>query len=92
MDNLAEIDGGFISRLNSVISEVLEINETDINENENLNIDNISTWDSLAHLKLILSLEEEFNITIEERHINTMLDYLSIVNTVKYSLNSNERK
>lgn len=90
MDNLAEIDGGFISRLNSVISEALEINETDINEN--LNIDNTPTWDSLAHLKLILSLEEKFTIIIEEKHINTMLDYLSIVNTVKYSLNHNERK
>ena len=90
MDNLAEIDGGFMSRLNSVISEALEINETDINEN--LNIDNTPTWDSLAHLKLILSLEKEFSITIEEKHINTMLDYFSILNTVKYSLNSNERK
>ena len=90
MGNSAEIDGGFISRVHSVISEALEINETDINEK--LNVDNTAAWDSLAHLKLVLSLEEEFNITIEEKNIGTMLDYLGILNTVRHALNSKHKE
>ena len=44
--------------------------------------DNISNWDSIKHLQLIMALEEEFNVTIDEEHAVEMLNYSLIQNII----------
>ncbi|ELZ6437633.1 acyl carrier protein, partial [Campylobacter coli] len=43
--------------------EILEnILETKVDENTNLSMENCKNWTSLAHIDIIMSLEEEFEI------------------------------
>ncbi len=50
------------SRLETVFGKIF--NEIPINKIHTLNKLNAERWDSLAHLNLIISLEEEFGISI----------------------------
>ena len=45
--------------------------------------DTIESWDSLKHMNLIISLEEEFTIEFTDREIIEMMNYLLIVEVVK---------
>jgi acyl carrier protein len=49
-------------RIYKVVSEVFGIPVEDINDNSSP--DTIPTWESLAHINLILSLESEFNLSL----------------------------
>lgn len=40
--------------------------------------DNIDNWDSLGHLSLILALEEQFDVTIPEELIDSLVNYSEI--------------
>ncbi len=43
--------------------EILEnILETKVDENTNLSMENCKNWTSLAHIDIIMSLEEEFSL------------------------------
>ncbi len=44
---------------------------------------NVEKWDSLRHLKLMLALEEEFNVELSEEQIVGMTDYAQIASTLK---------
>lgn len=46
---------------------------------EDINPDNISSWDSLSHLQIIASLEDEFNIDIAPEDIVKMNAGLNII-------------
>jgi acyl carrier protein len=41
--------------------------------------DTIATWDSLNHMKLILALEEEFDIALDEGQIEQMTSVPKII-------------
>jgi acyl carrier protein len=45
--------------------------------------DTIESWDSLSHMKLIIALEEEFNIELSEDQIVDMLSAELIILTLK---------
>lgn len=45
--------------------------------------DSIANWDSLNHMNLIVSLEEEFNIRFTDEEISEMLNLELIVFTIK---------
>ena len=49
--------------------------------------DNILNWDSLNHMNLIVSLEEEFNIRFTDEEIGEMLNLDLIEITIKERLN-----
>lgn len=49
--------------------------------------DDIETWDSLHHIELIVSLEEEFDILFSDDQIDELKSLEQIINTVKYLLN-----
>ena len=73
--------GGAIlkDRLNQVISDVLNIQE----DFESLTSKH-KGWDSLAHLNLILALEEEFNIEIfPEEFSKLYIDYNAILKFIQ---------
>ena len=73
-------------RVKNIMSAVFEIPVNDINNNSSINT--IEVWDSLKHMNLIFSLEEEFDIEFEMDEIALLIDYKSICNLVDKKLTS----
>jgi len=51
-------------KLKQVIADVLQINVSSIDDDTS--VDTVESWDSLAHLNLILAIEERFDISFSE--------------------------
>ena len=75
------------SRIKNIMSIVLGISINKIDENSSSM--NISSWDSLKHMNLIISLEEEFEIEFEENDIPRMTKYKTIKNIILLLYNNN---
>jgi acyl carrier protein len=60
-----------INRLKEVLSAVIDVPVEKIPDGSSM--DNIEEWDSLAQMNLVLALEEEFDITIPDEEVGTML-------------------
>lgn len=70
------------SKIMTILAEVLEISPDRINLNTEQN--QLEEWDSLAHLKLIMKLEQELNISISMEEVSelTSIDKIySIIST-----------
>lgn len=53
--------------------EILEnILETKADENTNLNMENCKNWTSLAHIDIVMSLEEEFEIKFSREDLSIL--------------------
>ena len=66
-----------MKRLNQIIQDVLHV-DRDI---EKITPSNSKSWDSLSHLNLIISLEEEFRVEIPAEDFPLLYsDYNSIIN------------
>ena len=61
------------NKLKQVVSDILEVDIDDINENSSP--DNIEKWDSLSHVKLVMAIEVEFNVKLTP---DDMMDMLSV--------------
>lgn len=68
-------------RLKSVLVKLFKVDEKDINEDASM--DTIEQWDSLNHLKLVLALEDEFNISFTEEESIEILSYPLIKEILK---------
>lgn len=64
------------TKLKSVIATVLEIEPTEIDENSSM--DTIEAWDSIKHMDLILSLEEEFKVSVPDEEAGDLTSYALI--------------
>lgn len=64
------------TKLKSVIATVLEIEPTEIDENSSM--DTIEAWDSIKHMDLILSLEEEFEVSVPDEEAGDLTSYALI--------------
>lgn len=64
-----------------IVSQVMNVPVEQFNEDSSP--DTVENWDSLQHMNLILSLEEEFNITFSDEEIVEMLSVKIIVETLK---------
>ena len=60
-------------RIRNVMSSVFETSLNEINEQSST--DSIDSWDSVRHLNLILALEEEFNISIPDEEVGSLVNY-----------------
>ena len=60
-----------LERYKKVFIETFEINESQL---ENLNYQDIAQWDSLGHMSMIGSLEDEFDIMLE---MDDIIDFSS---------------
>lgn len=60
-------------QIKNVMSSVLGIESSEINENTTQNT--IEQWDSLKHMNLIVAFEEEFNIEFTNEEIMEMVSY-----------------
>ena len=61
------------NKLKQVVSDILEVDIDDINENSSP--DNIEQWDSLSHIKLVMAIEAQFNVKLTP---DDMMDMLSV--------------
>ena len=59
------------NKLKQVVSDILEVDIDDINENSSP--DNIEKWDSLSHIKLVMAIEVEFNVKLTPDDVMDML-------------------
>jgi acyl carrier protein len=59
--------------LKRVIATILKVDPAILDETSSM--DNISNWDSLRHMNLILSLEEEFKVIIPDEDAGSITSY-----------------
>lgn len=69
------------ARLKNIMAQVFDIPTEQINESSALGL--LDEWDSLNHIKLIVSLEEEFQVTFSDEQTVEMLDYIQIRSALK---------
>jgi acyl carrier protein len=50
---------------------------------------NVDSWDSLAHVRLVLALEGEFGIQFEVKEIESMTSYGEIAKTISQRVGRN---
>ena len=67
-------------KIKEIISQTLEIQIENVTEETN--VDNTPTWDSLSNLKLVMLIENEFDVLLEPEDFVNMIDYEGIVKTV----------
>ena len=60
-------------RIKEVMSNVFDVDVTTINEESSQ--DSVEGWDSVKHLDFIVSLEEEFDITIPIEEVGNMTNF-----------------
>jgi acyl carrier protein len=71
-----------------MIESVLNIvsNMTSV-ERKHLSVDssseNVTDWDSLNHMKIILAVEEEFGLSFTDTELGSLLSVRDIVNTIE---------
>lgn len=64
-------------KLTKILSEVFSLPASEINLS--MTRDDIDNWDSLKQLDLILSLEKEYNLTLEMADIQKITSFEAIV-------------
>lgn len=69
------------SRILTILSNIF--NEPIENINNKSSPDTIGSWDSLSHMKLVIALEEEFNIEFSDDQIVDMISVELIFLTLK---------
>ena len=70
--------------INKIVSEILKISIDKMYDNIEMN--KISQWDSVAHLLIISSLEEEFKIQFSSSEVSKLVDLKSIYQIIEVNL------
>ena len=72
-----------IKQIKEVLSAVIDVPLEEIMDDASM--DELEAWDSLAQMNLVIALEEEFEITIPDEEVGTMLSLpliLSLLNEI----------
>lgn len=72
-------------RLNNVFRDVFDDDEIVVNANTTAN--DIEDWDSLEHINLIVSVEQEFGMKFNMNEVTTMKNVGDMVNLIKERAN-----
>jgi acyl carrier protein len=75
----------FDKKIKRIMATVFETNIEMITDDASPH--NIKNWDSLKHIKLIIALEDEFNIKLEVDEINVMVKFSIISAYIHAQLN-----
>ncbi|MBW2993468.1 acyl carrier protein [Candidatus Woesearchaeota archaeon] len=67
--------------LKEIISDALNIKKEDISPD--IDNDNISEWDSLSHVSLIIKLEEKLNIKLSAKEASRIISMREILKLIK---------
>lgn len=65
-----------MQKINQILIKVLNLKSNQITDD--LSIENVESWDSLTHMDLITSLEEEYGFELSMDEIIQMTNLLSI--------------
>ena len=76
-----------MEKIKKIISETFQIKESSITSQTNMQ--DIDSWDSLTHMELIESLEDEFSIEFTADEIMAMTDVEKIEKVVGEKVNGN---
>ncbi|EOS36657.1 acyl carrier protein [Lachnospiraceae bacterium A4] len=76
-----------MEKIKKIISETFQIKESSITSQTNMQ--DIDSWDSLTHMELIVSLEDEFSIEFTADEIMAMTDVEKIEKVVGEKVNGN---
>ncbi len=68
-------------KIKEILATILEIDQSDINNNTNP--DTVSSWDSLRHMKLVFSIEDEYDVQFSDDQIIQLTDVGKIINCIK---------
>ncbi len=68
-------------RVREVISQVLGVDAKSINSTTS--VQSVSAWDSLAHMNLVLALEEAFGVEFTDEQIPTMTSFPEVLKAVE---------
>jgi acyl carrier protein len=71
-------------RIRDLLADILRLPANEIGDNAELGI--TPGWDSANHINLVLTLEEEFGITLDAAEIDSMLSFADVVATVEAKL------
>lgn len=69
------------TRLHSVFISVLKIPESKLPMNPSM--ETVAEWDSLTHLRLIMSIEQEFGLTFETEKIPLLTSFSDFVEEIE---------
>ena len=72
-------------RIEAVMRSVFGMDELDELSSES-SPQTINSWDSLRHIQLVVSLEEEFDLTFTDGEITDLINFKSIENTISKKL------
>ncbi len=67
--------------LKKIMTDLLGIQEDEITDD--LSTNNTENWDSLKHVELILSIEEQFGITLTADEIVAMISFAEIKHVLR---------
>lgn len=76
-----------MEKVRKLVAEVFQIRESDITLQTNMK--DIDSWDSLTHMEMIVSLEDEFGIEFTADEIMEMVDVGKIEKIVEEKINGN---
>lgn len=68
-------------KVKRVLTDSLQISISEFTQE--LSIQNHVNWDSLSHLKIIVSLEEEFNVKFSDEEMLELTSYEEILKTLR---------
>jgi len=68
-------------KLKQIMANVLKVQLDEINEGTT--IENVESWDSLSHMQLILTIEEQFGVKLAEEDFLMMTSFNEIKRILK---------
>jgi acyl carrier protein len=71
------------ARVFAILSTIMDVPAEQINRKSSP--DTIASWDSLSHMKLVIALEEEFQVEFSDDQIVDMISVELILATLKES-------
>ena len=79
---------GIESKVIEMLAKAMSLNIEEVNANSST--DNLEVWDSMNHMKLVMFLEEEFDIHFsEEQIVAEMLSCQQITDIIEETRNDN---
>lgn len=74
------------SQVKQVMADVLGLSPEAVGESTRS--DQIASWDSLNHIRLVLALEQEFQVAFEIGEIESMVSYADIMRVLQHKMQS----
>ena len=71
-------------KLKKILSQMLRVPQNEITSNSSP--DNISSWDSLQHMNIMLALEQSFGVSFTDEEIVESLSYEILLETLNEKL------